>query len=199
MEKTFRTERRLKDVISLVFKSIFILSILFTFSSVEVSAQDAKIRSLNKKIENAEKQHQRNLTKFQEGDSLITSGTRISNQSAIEVDKITAEMDRKTDQYKAQKKALARNAKTASQEDLTQLQLYEREIDNQYRADLREYDVQMRSTLKESDKGSSAAIKGKQFKKDAQKRLKQSSKQLAKLKDELAKLTNSLDNVADNR
>lgn len=191
MTKTFTRKKRLSGAMSIFLRSLILFILVFAFSGVDILAQEAKIRTLNRKIEAAEKQHQRHLARYQEGDSLYTAGTKITYQSAEEVERVKVEMDKKTQTYRNQKRALAKKARVATSEDLTQLQIYEREIDNQYRADLRSYDMYMRDVLRESDRASSAATKGRRYKKDAQKRLKATNKQIEQLKEELAKLSNS--------
>lgn len=190
MARTLENIVNSRSALSTIIKSSVLFVLMFAFSGVVV-AQDAKIRTLNRKIEAAEKLHQRHLERYQEGDSLYTVGTQITYQSAEEVERVKEEMDQKTRTYKNQKKALAKKARVATSEELTQLQLYEREIDNQYRADLRSYDMYMRDVLRESDRASSAALKGRRYKKDAQKRLKATTKQIEQLKEELAKLSNT--------
>jgi len=182
---------------------IFIVVVLFlaeSFSGDLLAQQvsNAKLESLNKRMAVIEKNHQAHLNKLHEADSLITTASVQVEQLNNEIAKVMAEMDAKSATYKQQKKALAKKAKKATPEEITQLQLYEREIDNQYRADLRAFDTQMKKMLSGVDKAVYTSKKGKQYKSQAELRLRETASQLAELHSEIAKYTTQSGDVADN-
>jgi hypothetical protein len=162
-------------------------------------ASDAKLVSLNKRMAVIEKNHQGHLDKLHEADSLIAISSALAEQLNDEIVKASAEMDAKSTNYRQQKKALAKKSKDATPEEITQLQLYEREIDTQYRADLRAFDIQMKKMLSGVDKAVYTSKRGKQYKIQAESRLKETASQLAELHSEIAKYTTQSGDVADNR
>ncbi|MGQ1947637.1 hypothetical protein ACT3CD_11125 [Geofilum sp. OHC36d9] len=187
---------------SLRFAFIFVVLFLTGIFSGDLLAQqasNAKLVSLNKRMAVIEKNHQAHLSKLQEADSLIATSSVLAEQLNDEIVKVTAEMDAKSKKYKQQKKALAKKSKEATPEEITQLQLYEREIDNQYRADLRAFDTQMKKMLSGVDKAVYATKKGKQYKIQAESRLKETATQMAELHSEIAKYSALSGDMADNR
>ena len=148
--------------------------------------QNANDRRLARQVENTEKLQERFQAKMQEADSLIAVGDTLIARTSEEIRQATNHMRERLRTYTAERKDLEKKLNAASREEVSQMRIAIRDLDSQYRDDLKAYDDLMRRAIRESEAGSISYARGREYRKEAEKGLREAERQLVRLRESAA-------------
>ncbi len=164
--------------------------VLFLFSAfllVPVSAEVNK-NSDNKvirQLEQIEKMQATYKSKLQEADSLIVVGDTLLARTTEAIFQATIKMKEQAKTYTDQKRNLEKTIPELSRQEANDLRTTIRAMDMEYRNALKAYDDFMRQIIRESENGLSSYDKGQEFRKEAEKGLREIERRMAEIKNSL--------------
>ncbi|GAO29506.1 hypothetical protein [Geofilum rubicundum] len=164
-----------------------LLFLFFTFLLNPVFAElnkDSDNRVI-RQLEQIEKLQADYKCKLQEADSLIVVGDTLLSRTTEEIYQATIEMKHKAKTYSDQKRDLEKTMLELPRQEANDLRATIRQMDMDYRDALKAYDDFMRQVIRESEKGLSSYDKGLEFRKEAERGLREVERRMAEIKNSL--------------
>ncbi len=166
---------------SLVF--LLISTFLLTPLLAEVNKNDDN--RVIRQLEQIEKMQATYKSKLQEADSLIVVGDTLLARTTEAIFQATIKMRQQARTYSDQKRNLEKTILELPRQEANELRTTIRAMDMDYRNALKEYDDFMRQVIRESENGLSSYDKGQEFRKEAEKGLKEIERRMAEIKNSM--------------
>jgi hypothetical protein len=165
---------------------LYLLTLLFmvplSADADNSNSNNANERRLIRQVENVEKVYHRHVARLQEADSLINTGDTIRERTSTEIRQANLNMLACAKSYNTRRKDLDKKLQEVNRSEANAIRLEIRELEAQYRDELKQYDDFMRLVIRESELGTSSYVLGKRYRKEAMKGIRISSKRLEELR-----------------
>ncbi len=164
-----------------------LLFIFFAFLLNPVSAELNKNSDnrVIRQLEQIEKLQADYKAKLQEGDSLMVVGDTLLARTTEEIYQATIKMKLQAKTYSDQKRDLEKTILELPRQEANALRTTIRQMDMDYRDALKEYDDFMRQVIRESENGLSSYDKGLEFRREAERGLREVERRMAEIKNSL--------------
>jgi nitrogenase molybdenum-iron protein alpha/beta subunit len=164
-----------------------ILVLFSAFLLMPVSAKSKKNSDnrVIRQLEQIEKMQATYKNQLQEADSLIVVGDTLLAWTTEAIFQATIKMKEQAKTYTHQKRNLEKTISEVSRQEANDLRTTIRGMDVEYRNALKAYDEFMRQIIRESENGLSSYDKGQEFRKEAEKGLKEIERRMAEIKNSL--------------
>lgn len=172
----------IKELAAFVLFSVFLILPSVVLGSGN-SNKNSNDKRLAHQLENTAKLQQRYQARLQVADSLIALGDTLMARTSDEIRQATDVMRGRQKIYTAKRKELEKSLNEASREEASQMRLAIRDLDAEYRDALRAYDDLMRRAIRESESGTISYARGKEYRREAEKGLREAERQLARLRE----------------
>lgn len=163
---------------------------LVLFSAFLLMPVSAKIKKNSdnrviRQLEQIEKMQATYKSQLQEADSLIVVGDTLLARTTEAIFQATIKMKEQARTYADQKRNLEKTISELPRQEANDLRATIRNMDMEYRNALKAYDDFMRQIIRESENGLSSYDKGQEFRKEAEKGLKEIERRMAEIKNSL--------------
>jgi exonuclease III len=165
-----------------------VMLVLFSaFLLMPVSAKSKKNSDnrVIRQLEQIEKMQATYKSQLHEADSLIVVGDTLLARTTEAIFQATIKMKQQARTYTDQKRNLEKTISEVSRQEANDLRATIRNMDMEYRNALKAYDDFMRQIIRESENGLSSYDKGQEFRKEAEKGLKEIERRMAEIKNSL--------------
>lgn len=164
--------------------------VLFLFSAFLLMPVAAEINKnadnrVIRQLEQIEKLQASYKSKLQQADSLIVVGDTLLARTTEAIFEATIKMKQQAKAYTDQKRNLEKSILELPRQEANELRTTIRQMDMDYRNALKEYDDFMRQIIRESENGLSSYDKGQEFRKEAEKGLREVERRMAEIKNSL--------------
>lgn len=165
-----------------------VMLVLFSaFLLMPVSANSKKNSDnrVIRQLEQIEKMQATYKSQLQEADSLIVVGDTLLARTTEAIFQATIKMKEQARTYTDQKRNLEKTISELPRQEANDLRATIRNMDMEYRNALKAYDDFMRQIIRESENGLSSYDKGQEFRKEAEKGLREIERRMAEIKNSL--------------
>lgn len=187
MKKTSKPENylnilTLKGLFAFILVSVFLILPSVVLGSGK-SNKNSNEKRLAHQLENTAKLQQRYQARLHVADSLIAVGDTLMARTTEEIRQATDVMREHLKTYTAKRKELEKSLNEVSREEASQMRLAIRDLDAEYRDALRAYDDLMRRAIRESESGTISYARGREYRREAEKGLREAERQMARLRE----------------
>lgn len=165
--------------------AVFTLMSLFLLMPLSAEVNKNKDNRVIRQLEQIEKMQATYKSKLQEADSLIVVGDTLLARTTEAIFQATIKMKQQAKTYTDQKRNLEKTILELPRKEANDLRATIRNMDMEYRNALKEYDDFMRQIIRESENGLSSYDRGQEFRKEAEKGLKEIERRMAEIKSSL--------------
>jgi exonuclease III len=165
--------------------SLLLFSFIFLLSPVSAEPNKNSDNRVIRQLEQIEKLQSDYKEKLQEADSLIVVGDTLLARTTEEIYQATIKMKQHAKTYSDQKRVMEKTVLELPRQEANDLRKTIRQMDMDYREALKEYDDLMRQIIRESENGLSCYDKGQEFRKEAERGLREVERRMAEIKSSL--------------
>ncbi|WP_026473542.1 hypothetical protein [Alkaliflexus imshenetskii] len=187
MKKTSKPENYLNILTFKGLSAFILVSVFLILPSVVLgsgkSNKNSNEKRLAHQLENTAKLQQRYQARLNVADSLIAVGDTLMARTTEEIRQATDVMREHQKTYTAKRKELEKSLNEVSREEASQMRLAIRDLDAEYRDALRAYDDLMRRAIRESESGTISYARGREYRREAEKGLREAERQMARLRE----------------
>lgn len=164
---------------------MLVLFAAFLLMPVSANSKKNSDNRVIRQLEQIEKMQATYKSQLQEADSLIVVGDTLLARTTEAIFQATIKMKEQARTYADQKRNLEKTISELPRQEANDLRATIRNMDMEYRNALKAYDDFMRQIIRESENGLSSYDKGQEFRKEAEKGLREIERRMAEIKNSL--------------